>query len=45
MKRIVWLDVLKLMAVFMATITFLICWGFVATGYRLAPKYAKWIFG
>ena len=28
-----------------ATITFLICWGFVATGYKLAPKYAKWIFG
>lgn len=28
-----------------ATITFLICWGFVATGYKMTPKYAKWIFG
>lgn len=28
-----------------AAITFLICWGFVATGYKMAPKSAKWIFG
>lgn len=28
-----------------ATITFLFCWGFVATGYKMTPKYAKWIFG
>ena len=28
-----------------ATITFFLCWGFVAVGYRMMPKYAKWIFG
>mgnify|MGYP002769698351 FL=1 len=28
-----------------ATITFFICWGFVALGYKIMPKYAKWIFG
>ena len=28
-----------------ATITFLICWGFVAFAYKMTPKYAKWIFG
>lgn len=28
-----------------ATITFLICWGFVAIAYKMTPKYAKWIFG
>lgn len=28
-----------------ATITFFLCWGFVAVGHRMVPKYAKWIFG
>lgn len=28
-----------------AAITFLICWGFVGSIYRIMPKYAKWIFG
>ena len=28
-----------------ATITFFLCWGFVAVGHRVMPKYAKWIFG
>ena len=28
-----------------AAITFLICWGFVALGYKTMPKCARWIFG
>lgn len=28
-----------------ATIAFLLCWAFVATCYKIAPKYAKWLFG
>lgn len=28
-----------------ATIAFLLCWAFVATCYKMIPKYAKWIFG
>ena len=28
-----------------ATITFLICWSFVAICYKVKPQYAKWIFG
>ena len=28
-----------------ATLAFMICWMFVATCYRVIPKYAKWIFG
>lgn len=28
-----------------AAITFLICWSFVALGYKTMPKCAKWIFG
>lgn len=30
---------------FTATIAFLLCWAFVATCYKMMPKYAKWIFG
>lgn len=28
-----------------ATIAFLLCWAFVATCYKMMPKYTKWIFG
>lgn len=28
-----------------AVIAFAISWAFVATGYKVAPKWAKWIFG